>query len=198
MRIAKRSASGHRRNQLVLVGLVVAGLMMTAVFAISQLPQSDVGAVSPSTQPSDQEQPSPTPTPTTVARDELEERLHQIFRIRDNAIKMRDAGLLEEIYTVDCPCLEGDKSLIAQLRQDQLLWRGIKVSLDVQELERVNDRLWTVTALVTTSSFEIVKESGASVRRIPQGQELSRFALARPVGQQDWLLGQASVIQGRG
>jgi hypothetical protein len=198
MRIAKRSASGNRRNRLVLVGLVVAGLVMAAVFAISQLPQSDVGAVSPSTRPSDREQPSPGPTPTTVARDELEERLHQIFRIRDNAIRTRDADLLEEIYTVDCPCLEGDKKLIAQLRQDQLLWRGIKVSLDVQELERVNDRLWTVSAVVTTSSFEIVKESGASVRTIPQGQELSRFALARPVGQQDWLLGQASVIQGRG
>jgi hypothetical protein len=124
-------------------------------------------------------------------------KIVEILRVRDRAIQTRNARLLDALYTTDCPCLEGDKELIRKLRQEQLVWRGINVSLDVQKVERVNDQLWTVSALVTTSPFEIVKESGASVRRIPQGQEISRFALARPIGQQDWLLGQASVIEER-
>jgi hypothetical protein len=197
MRIAKRSTSGQRRNRLVLVGLVLAVLMMLAVLAMTQLAQPDVGAVSSSTQLSDQTQSPPAPTSTIGPRDEVVERLHQIFRVRDKAIRTRDVLLLEDIYTVDCPCLEGDRKLIGQLRRDRLQWRGIKVSLDVQEVERVNDRLWIVNALVTTSPFEILDESGTSLRTIPQGQEHSRFALARPVGQRHWLLGQASVIKGR-
>ena len=197
MRIAKRSTAGHRRSWLVLVGLVLVALMMLAVLAITQLAQPDVGAVSSPTQLSDQTQPSPAPTSTVSPQDEVVERLHEIFRIRDKAIRTRDAILLEDIYTVDCPCLEGDRKLIGQLRRDRLVWRGIKVSLDVQEVERVNDRLWIVSALVTTSPFEILDESGTSVRTIPQGQELSRFALARPVDQRHWLLGKASVIEGR-
>jgi hypothetical protein len=197
MRIAKRATSGQRRNRLVLVGLVLAGLMMLAVLAMTQLAQPDVGAVSSPTQLSDQTQPPSAPTSTIGARDEVVERLHQIFRIRDKAIRTRDVLLLEDIYTLDCPCLEGDRKLIVQLRRDRLQWRGIRVSLDVQKVERVNDRLWMVSALVTTSPFEILDESGASVREIPQGQELSRFALARPVGQRHWLLGRASVIDGR-
>lgn len=70
-----------------------------------------------------------------------------------------------------------------------MVWRGIDVSLEVREVERVNDRLWTVAALVKTSSFDIVREWGAIVRRIPGGQEYSRFALAKPTGRENWLLG---------
>ena len=197
MRIAKRATSGQRRNRLVLVGLVLAALMMLAVLAMTQLAQPDVGDVSSPTQLSDQTQPPPAPTSTIGARDEVVERLHQLFRVRDKAIRTRDVLLLEDIYTLDCPCLEGDRKLIGQLRRDRLQWRGVRVSLEVQEVERVNDRLWIVSALVTTSPFEILDESGTSVREVPQGQELSRFALARPVGQRQWLLGRASVIEGR-
>ena len=105
--------------------------------------------------------------------------------------------LLDGIYTPDCPCLEGDGKLIERLKRERLIWRGVNVALDVQKVERVNDQLWIVSARVTTSPFEIVRESGALVQRVPQGQEVSRFALARPIGQKDWLLGQASVIEER-
>ena len=196
MRITKQRASAHRRNRLVLVGLVGTVLLTVAVFAlIPQLSRSDVGT--PSTRPSEQQQPPLLPNSTIEAQDEVVGSLIEIFRVRDRAIQTRNARLLEGLYTSDCPCLEGDKELIRRLRQEQLVWRGIKVSLDVQKVERINDQLWTVNALVTTSPFEIAKESGAPLRRIPQGQEVSRFALARPIGQQDWLLGQASVIEKR-
>jgi hypothetical protein len=75
-----------------------------------------------------------------------------------------------------------------------LVWRGVKVSLDIEEIKQVNDRLWTVNAQVTSSSFDIRQESGGLVRRVPSGREQSRFALARPLGEQDWMLGHASVI----
>jgi hypothetical protein len=193
MRIAKQA---HRRNRLVLVGLLGATLLALAVFAvIPQLSRSDVRT--PSTGLLEQQPPPAAPSSTIEVRDEVVGRLTEIFRVRDRAIQTRNARLLETLYTSDCPCLEGDKELIRRLRQEQLVWRGINVSLDVQKVERVNDQLWTISALVTTSPFEIVKESGALVRRIPRGQEVSRFALARPIGQQDWLLGQASVIEKR-
>jgi hypothetical protein len=200
MRTAKQGMPVHRRNRLVLLGLVSTGLLLVGVFTlIPQLLTSDNGQPSASTVVADQRRPlSPTTSSTIEVGDEVVGRLLQIFRVRDRAIETRNALLLEGIYTPDCPCLEGDEELIERLKREQLVWRGIKVSLDIQKVEKVNDQLWTVSALVTTSPFEIVRESGALVRRIPQGQEVSRFALARPKGQKDWLLGQASVIEGRG
>jgi hypothetical protein len=65
-------------------------------------------------------------------------------------------------------------------------------------MEQINERLWMISALVTTHPFKIERESGEVVRSIPRGKELSRFALAKPVGEADWLLGQASLIEGRG
>jgi hypothetical protein len=93
------------------------------------------------------------------------------------------------------PCRACDGHDPQSLEQERRLWRGVEVSLAVRKVEKINDRLWTITAEVTTSSFDITTESGMIVRRLPQGRELSRFALARPIGQKDWLLGQASVIQ---
>jgi hypothetical protein len=121
-------------------------------------------------------------------------RLHEIFRVRDRAIQSRNERILSDIYTVDCPCLQGDQALIRNLRKEGLLWRGLKVSLDIEEVKQVNDRLWTVNAQVISNSFEIRRESGGLVRRVPSGREHSRFALSRPVGEQDWMLGHASVI----
>ena len=187
----------RRRNRLVLAGLVMAVLVVLVTTLVAQLTKSNEGSVSLATTPSMQGT-AKMPSTTINTGDEVMDRFRQIFRIRDQAIRTRNPLLLEGIYTTDCPCLKGDRQLILKLRQQQLLWRGIEVSLDVQEVERVNDRLWTASAVVTTSSFEIVRESGAVVRRVPGGRELSRFALARPTGKGDWLLGQASLIEERG
>jgi len=198
MPIARQTgAPTGRRNRLVLVGLVMAVLLVWGIFtSIAQLRRSSDDSASRATLPS--RTSATTASSSTISTaEEVLVRFKEIFRIRDQAIRTRNPLLLDEIYTVDCPCLKGDQQLIRKLRQERLLWRGVKISLDVQDMEKVNDRLWTATAVVTTSPFEITTESDVVVRRVPKGREFSRFALARPTGTGDWLLGQASVIEVR-
>jgi len=185
----------RRRHRYVLVGLVMAAILVLAIFALTttQLAKSPHGSTLPDTTFSES-QTTTKPKSTIGTREEVVTRIHQIFRVRDQAIRTRNPLLLDNIYTVDCPCLKGDQQLIQNLNQERRKWRGVKVSLAVREAEKINDRLWTVSAVVTTSSFDITTESGVLVRRVPKGRELSRFALARPTNQDDWLLGQASVI----
>jgi hypothetical protein len=186
----------HRWSRRRLILLAAATLALGAVFVVVPLFREGTGGGgSPVTTNSGDAVGTTVPSTTIGARGEVLARLHQIFRVRDRAIQTRNASLLEGIYTVDCPCLKGDAQLIERLKRDNLIWQGIKVSLRVDSAARINDRLWTVTALVTTSPFEIIRESGEVIRRIPRGQELSRFALARPIGENEWLLGQASVIE---
>jgi hypothetical protein len=185
----------RRRHRYVLVGLVMAAILVLAIFALTtQLAKAHHGSTLPDTGLSES-QTTTTPKSTIGTREEVVTRIHQIFRVRDQAIRTRNPLLLGNIYTVDCPCLKGDQQLIQKLKQERRRWRGVKVSLAVREAEKINDRLWTVSAVVTTSSFDITTESGVLVRRVPQGHEFSRFTLARPTNQDNWLLGQASVIQ---
>jgi hypothetical protein len=198
MPIARQTgAPTGRRNRLVLVGLVMAVLLVWGILtSIAQLRRSSDDSASRATLPS--RTGATTASSSTISTaEEVLVRFKEIFRIRDQAIRTRNPLLLDEIYTVDCPCLKGDQQLIRKLRQERLLWRGVEISLDVQDMEKVNNRLWTATALVTTSPFQITTESDVVVRRVPKGQEFSRFALARPTGMGDWLLGQASVIEAR-
>jgi hypothetical protein len=199
MRIAKQPGEPtQRRYRFALLGLVVAAVMAVAVATVSHLAGSKDGSTPPATAPPDATESSKAPSSTIGTREEVVARLRQIFRTRDHAIQARDLSLLEGIYTVDCPCLKGDQQLIRNLKDQRLLWRGIEVALEVQTVEQINDRLWTVIALVKTSSFDITRESGVVLRRVPQGQELSRFALTRLPSEDDWLLGFASVIEERG
>ena len=196
MRVAKqRTRSVRSRNLLaVLVALLLTGLLILAIVLLVPAAQSTDNEVQRSLGPPSA---SSEPSTTVATRDEVVERLHEIFRIRDVAVRTRNSRLFEDIYTVDCPCLEGDRQLVRRLRRERLLWRDLKVSVAVQEVEKVNDRLWILSGTVTTSSFKIVKESGAIIRTVSEGKERSRFALARPQGTKDWLLGRASVIEDR-
>jgi len=59
--------------------------------------------------------PSTATNPTTTSldfRSELTGRLVEILRIRDRAFQDRDSEILKDIYTGDCPCLEGDQNAI--------------------------------------------------------------------------------------
>jgi hypothetical protein len=200
MRIARQLTQPKRRrySQAVL-GLVVVVLLVIAIFSLlAQRTRPEEGSGSLATTPLNEPGSTTAPSSTVGTREEVIARLHQIFRIRDQAIQARNPAPLQDIYTVDCPCLKGDQQLIGRLKEGRLRWQGIKVSLDIQDVERVNDRLWIVSALVRTSSFKILRTSGATVRDVPPGQEYSRFALAKPIGQERWMLGQASVIEERG
>ena len=187
------------RSRLFLTAIGVAALALLIIFTVTtRMIRSSESHTPPASVVTNDPAKPTVPNTTIVMRDEVVGRLHQIFRIRDRAIQTRDARVLKEIYTVDCPCLKGDQALIKRLKNEKLVWQGVKVSLVIERTEQVNDRLWIVNALVKTSSFEIRRESGATVRGVPSGQEHSRFAVSRPVGQDTWLLGQASVLAERG
>jgi hypothetical protein len=173
-------------------------LVIAIVSLLAQRTRPGEGSGSSVTTPVNEPGSTTAPSSTVGTREEVIARLHQIFRIRDQAIQARNPLPLQDIYTIDCPCLEGDQQLIGRLKEERLRWLGIKVSLQIQDVERVNDRLWIVSALVRTSSFKILRASGAIVREVPPGQEHSRFALAKPIGQEGWMLGQASVIEESG
>jgi hypothetical protein len=134
------------------------------------------------------------PTTTLEPRDEVIDRLREILRIRDRALAKRDANLLETIYTVDCNCLSQSRGLIRRLRKEHVVWNGLSTSLKVQQVEKVNDRLWMVIGILSTSTARIEDESGNLIEIAPGENDRFRFAVAKPVDSQDWLLGYASVI----
>jgi hypothetical protein len=145
--------------------------------------------------------PPTTASPTTTTIDtetEVVARLREILRVRDEALETRNAGLLSTIYTVDCPCLQGDRDAIRRLKQNHEVWRGVSTSISVENLEQVNDRVWIVNALFVAAPFQVENETGDPIRKTPGERNLTRFALARPVGRAEWLLGHVSLIERRG
>jgi hypothetical protein len=118
---ADSKATGHpdaSAESLGLGGLAMAGLLVLAVFALIARPTNSTDeSASPGTTSSKPEATT-TSTSTIDTRDEVVARFKQIFRIRDEAIRTRNPLPLEEVYTVDCPCLKGDQELIRKLRQE--------------------------------------------------------------------------------
>jgi hypothetical protein len=167
----------------------------TAIFAT----RSDDGTVKSSSPESSLPQTTAFPTTTTVdPQTEIVARLRQILRVRDRALETRNASLLSNIYTVDCPCLQGDRDAIRRLRQSREVWRGVATTISVEKLEQVNERLWIVNALFVATPFQVENERGDFLRKTPGERNFSRFALARPIGHEEWLLGHVSLIEKRG
>ena len=124
----------------------------------------------------------------------LGDRLRDILLARERAYAQRDAAMLDGVYAVDCACLRTGRAAIARLRGDHAVWRGRSFSLQVERLSRVNDALWIALAVVRWDSFRIEGEDGELVRAVPAARERYRFALVRPAGGSDWLLGHASLV----
>jgi len=176
----------------------VALLVVTVVVAVL-MTRSDGEAVGSPSPGSSVPQTTASPTTTTIdIETEVVARLREILRVRDRALETRNASLLSSIYTVDCPCLQGDRDAIRQLKQSHEVWRGVATSISVQNLEKVNERLWIVNALFVAAPFQVENESGDLIRKTPGERNLTRFALARPVGHAKWLLGHVSLIGRRG
>ena len=128
------------------------------------------------------------------ARAELPGRLSEILRIREVAFARRDAGLLATIYTADCACLRSGRQVIARLRADHAVWRGRSISVQVEELSRLDDALWIALAVLRRSAFRIEAEDGTLISVELAARQRYRFALARsPAG--TWLLGHASLVE---
>jgi hypothetical protein len=136
------------------------------------------------------------PTTTIDEQDELVNRLEEILARREQAYRERNTKALQEIYTVDCPCLESDSNAIRELNGKGYVWVGGETSIKVRRTERVSARLWTIIADFTSAPLRIETESGKLIRREPGGTDLFQFALAMPRGSTEWLLGRASSYQG--
>jgi hypothetical protein len=147
--------------------------------------------------------PEPSVAPTTAApttttidtKTEVVARLREILRVRDVAYRQREVELLKTIYTTDCPCLTGDGNAIKQLLKDKVVWVGASTSIQVDKLERVNERLWIVTAVFDGSPFRIETESGQLIRSVEGKSELFRFVLARNADNTEWMLGYAAPVK---
>jgi hypothetical protein len=190
--------SGPSRRVTAFAVVTVALTLVVAVAVVLTIRgDGDAAGSSPSQPPP----PQPTAAATTTTLDpktEVVARLREILRVRDRALETRNASLLSSIYTVDCPCLQGDRDAIQRLRRTHEVWRGVSTSIRVQKLERVNARLWIVNAIFVAAPFDVESESGDLIQKTPGERNLSRFALARPVGNEDWLLGHVSLIEQQG
>jgi hypothetical protein len=144
--------------------------------------------------------PAPSSPPATAAattttidpRTEVVARLREILKVRDQALHDRNAGLLSAVYTVDCPCLEGDTNAVKELVAKNYHLFGGTTSIRVRRVERVTSRLWLVIADFDSAPLRVETESGELVRQEPAGSDLFQFALAKPVDATNWLLGRAS------
>jgi hypothetical protein len=186
----------HRTSTLAIAAGVALALLLAAAWTLTR-GSADPTASSPPPQPAPPAAPTTTLAATTTTLDpeaEVVARLRQILRVRDQALETRNASLLEDVYTQDCPCLQGDTDAIDQLRRSHQVWRGVSTSVRVRQLQRVNARLWIVNATFVAAPFEVQNESGGRIRTTPGERNLTRFALAKPAGHQEWLLGHVSLI----
>jgi hypothetical protein len=145
---------GPSRRAAALIAVAVALVLVAAVAAILT---TRGGAKSTAPLPPQTASASSTTASVTTLepQHEVVDRLREILRIRDRALAKRDAKLLDAIYTVDCNCLSQSRALIRQLRKEHLVWSGLSTSLQVQKVEKVNDRLWTVIGVLATSTARI-------------------------------------------
>jgi hypothetical protein len=137
-----------------------------------------------------------SPTSTTLeVRAEVIERLKEILQIRDKAFRERDAEILEDVYTLDCPCLEGDRNAINELTTNNYHMVGGATSVRIRKASQVSARLWLVVADFRSRPLRIEAEDNKLIREEAGGSDLFQFALAKPAGSSEWLLGRATVYK---
>jgi hypothetical protein len=127
---------------------------------------------------------------------EVASRLREILRIREAAYRSRNPDLLRSIYSSDCPCLASDEKAIYELLQRAYMWDGVETSIEIRRVDKLHERLWTITALFRLETLRIETENGKLVRKEPAGSDLFEFTLVKPRDAHRWLLGRASVVEG--
>lgn len=142
--------------------------------------------------------PGPTATPPTGldGRADVVARLREILGVREQAFARRDVRLLETVYTVDCTCLRSGRAAIARLLADRAVWRGRAVAVEPLSLERLTERIWIAVALFSSRPFRIEREDGTLIRSVAAERQRYRFLLVQPVPGGQWLLGDASLLEG--
>jgi hypothetical protein len=182
--------TSHRARMAVLLVL-----LLSLLVAVGLMLTRGEDAVSSATSPSRTADIATTNTASAASkRSDMSSRLREIMHVRDRALVTRDSSLLNKIYTVDCKCLEDGRALIRQLREENVIWRGVTTNITIQSTEEVNSRLWIIVATVKTPPVRIEDESGQLIRTVPAESNLVRFALAKPQNENEWLLGHASSV----
>jgi hypothetical protein len=91
---------------------------------------------------------------------EVASRLREILRIREAAYRSRNPDLLRSIYSSDCPCLASDEKAIYELLQRAYMWDGVETSIEIRRVDKLHERLWTITALFRSETLRIETENG--------------------------------------
>lgn len=174
------------------VGLVVIVLLVAllGVFVMGRDDHIEVAAPTHT-----QSSVKSSPTTAVGTRAEVIERLRTILGIRDKAFRERDAKILEDVYTVDCPCLEGDRNAIKELESNNYRMVGGATSIRIRRASQVSAQLWLVVADFRSSPLRIEAEDGRLIREDPTGSDLFQFALAKPADSSEWLLGRATAYK---
>lgn len=174
-------------------GLLAVVLLGALLAALALQRDKDVGVAAPNRTQSSARDSSTITTLST--RTEVIGRLNEILGIRDRAFRNRNVKLLEDIYTVDCPCLEGDKNAIDELLINNYHMVGGTTSIRVHRANKVNARLWLVIADFRSAPLRIESEDNKLVREETGGSDLFQFALSKPASSNEWLLGRATAYE---
>ena len=178
-----------------LIGLGLVGILLASTFVgLVLLPGENESGVATPTSP----QPSTTAFPTSTTQEtrvEVIERLREILRIRDEAFRERNPEILRGVYTTDCPCFEGDRNAIQELADQNYHVVGGATSIQVKKTNQVNGKLWLIIADFQSAPLRIETEDRRLIREEPRGSDLFQFALSRPSGSSDWLLGRATAYK---
>jgi hypothetical protein len=188
-----RKAPLMTSQHLIAVGLGVSLLLIASLAAIF-IRVDDNSGVSDATLSSPSSETAATTTESNT-RTVVVERLKDILRIRDQAFRDNNPGILRDIYTVDCPCLEGDGNAIEELVANHYHIVGGSTSIRVRRVEQVSERLWLVVADFRSARLRIEAKDGKLIREEPAGNDLYQFALAKPTGSAKWLLGKATAYR---
>jgi hypothetical protein len=99
------------------------------------------------------------------------------------------------IYSSDCPCLANDEKAISELLARDHKWVGISTSIEAWSVNRINERLWVVVALLRSKALRIETADGRPIRIEPAGSDLFEFTMVKPPGGDQWLLGLVSDVE---
>ncbi len=188
------SARSATIRRFTAAGLVALVSLVALLWASTILKRDDDVRVDAPTVTQSSAVSSPTST-TQNTRLEVIDRLREILGVRDRAFRERNAELLRGIYTADCPCLEGDKNAIDELVTNNYHMIGGTTSIRVRRASRINTQLWLVVADFESAPLRIETEDNKLVRKEPRGSDLFQFALSKPVGSSDWLLGRVTAYE---
>jgi hypothetical protein len=122
-------------RRLIALGAGASVLLVALVTVILVSRQDNIGVTDSTLSPS-----SGTTTTSTElgTRTVIVERLKHILGIRDQAFRDRNTGILADVYTVDCPCLEGDTNAIEELVANNYHTVGGATSIRVRRVEQVS------------------------------------------------------------